>query len=104
MRHPIHSLLAHHAYAGSTPSAEELAELKVDAAATAAVKAAAAEARELHSAGEQGNAHVLAHEHSHTIIAGLSQRQQDPRYLTPDPNDGLENLGPAELAARVPRR
>jgi hypothetical protein len=33
----------------------------------------------------------------------LSEEQRDPTYLRPDPNEGLVGLGPAELAARVPR-
>ena len=100
-RHPIHTLLAEAAYAGREATQEELAELQLGASDRELVRKAAREAAFLHAGAERGRAHEHARRRSHEIIAGLPEEQRDPRYLR-EP-DNLDGLGPAELAARVPR-
>jgi hypothetical protein len=102
-RHPVHVVLAEAAYAGREATEEELAELDLRAADRALVARACREAAFLHAGGERGRAHEHARRRAQEIIAGLSEEQRDPTYLRPDPNEGLVGLGPAELAARVPR-
>jgi hypothetical protein len=100
-RHPVHALLAEAAYAGREVTEEELAELDLAADDRALVSRVAREAAFLHAGSERGRAHEHARRRSHEIIAGLPEEQRDPRYLH-EP-DNLDGLGPAELAARVPR-
>jgi hypothetical protein len=100
-RHPIHTLLAEAAYAGLDVTEEELAELQLDSADRELVRKAAREAAFMHDAGDRGRAHEHALRRSHEIIGGLPEEQQDPRYLHQP--DNLDDLGPAELAARIPR-
>lgn len=52
MRHPVHTLLTHHAYCRATPSDGELAGPKLDASVRGADRTAAAEAHQMHSVGE----------------------------------------------------
>lgn len=100
-RHPIHSLLAHHAYAGSEPTTEELDELKLASTDRQAVRIAAAEARRMHADGFRGDAHTHAYERAREIVADLPPEQQDPNYIRP--RDPLAGLNPDELAVRIPR-
>jgi hypothetical protein len=101
-RHPVHTLLAEAAYAGREATDEELAELQLGASDRELVRKAAREAAFLHAGGERSRAHEHARHRSHEIIAGLPEEQRGPAYLR-DPNEGLAGLGPAELAARIPR-
>jgi hypothetical protein len=101
-RHPVHALLAETAYAGREATEEELEELRLDPADAALVRRAGREASFLHAGGDRGRAHSHALRRSQEIIAGLPEEKRDPTYLR-DPNEGLEGLGPAELAERVPR-
>jgi hypothetical protein len=100
-RHPVHERLADAAYAGRELTEEELAELRLEPADRALVRRAAREAAFLHAGGERGRAHEHARRRSQEIVAVLPEGQRDPRYLH-EP-DNLDGLGPAELAARVPR-
>jgi hypothetical protein len=100
-RHPVHTLLAEAAYAGREATEEELAELQLAAADRELVRKAAREAAFLHAGGERGRAREHALRRSHEIIGGLPEEQRDPRYLHGP--DNLDGLGPAELAARIPR-
>jgi hypothetical protein len=101
-RHPVHTLLAEAAYAGREATEEELAELELGAGDCELVRQAAREAAFQHAGGNRGGAHEHALRRAHEIIAGLPEEQRDPTYLR-DPNEGLDGLGPAELAALVPR-
>jgi hypothetical protein len=100
-RHPVYAILAEAAYAGHELTDKELAELELGAADRELVRKAAREAAFLHAGGERGRAHEHALRRSHEIIAGLPEEQLNPRYLH-EP-DNLDGLGPAELAARIPR-
>jgi hypothetical protein len=100
-RHPIHTLLAEAAYAGREAAEEELAELQLGTSDRALVRKAAREAAFLHAGGERGRAHEHARRRSQEIIAELPEEQRSPRYLHQP--DNLDGLGPAELAARLPR-
>jgi hypothetical protein len=100
-RHPVHAQLAEAAYAGRELTDKVLAELELGAADRELVRKAAREAAFLHAGGEWGRAHEHARRRSHEIIAALPEAQRAPRYLH-EP-DNLDGLGPAELAARVPR-
>ncbi len=100
-RHPVHTLLAEAAYEGREVTEEELKELQLSAADTAQVRKAGREAAFQHAGGDQGRAHEHAHQRAREIIGSLPEEQRDPRYLH-EP-DNLDSLGPAELAARIPR-
>jgi hypothetical protein len=100
-RHPVSAILAEAAYAGRELTEEELAGLELDAADRELVRKAAREAAFIRAGGEGGRANEHALRRSHEIIAVLPEAQRDPRYLH-EP-DNLDGLGPAELAARIPR-
>jgi len=101
MRHPVHDLLAEAAYFGREATADELAALKLAPDDRALVGRAAREAAFMHAGGERGRAHEHARGKAHEIIAVLPKAQRDPRYLH-EPEQ-LDDLGPTELAAHVPR-
>lgn len=100
-RHPVHELLAHHAYVGTEPAAAELDELQLSSADRERVRKAARSAAFQHDGGYRGRAHELARQQAQEIIAGLPEDQRDPGYLR-DPNEPRKD-DPRELAARVPR-
>lgn len=98
-RHPVHTLLAQAAYACREATEEELAELDLAADDRALVRRAAREAAFLHAGGGPAPAArppPLARDHRRA-----PEQQRDLRYLHQP--DNLGGLGPAELAARVPR-
>jgi hypothetical protein len=103
VRHPVHDLLAHHGDYGTEPSAAELAELQLAPADRELVRKAARAAAFQYEGGDRGGAVEYAVGRAHEIVAGLSAEQRDPRYLRPDPNEGLAGLSPAELADLIPR-
>jgi hypothetical protein len=101
VRHPVHTLLAEHAYHGTEPTEEELAELQLTPADRRLVSQAAREAAFAWAGGDHANANEHALQQAHEIVAALPPAQRSPRYLHVP--DDLAGLGPAELAARIPR-
>jgi hypothetical protein len=101
VRHPVHALLAEAAYAGREVTEEELAELQLSITDRAVVRQAAREAAFAYAGGDHAIANEHALQQAHEIVTALPQAQRDPRYLHV-PED-LAGLGPAELAARIPR-
>jgi hypothetical protein len=57
----------------------------------------------LHSSGSRGQAREHALRSALDIVSALPASQRDAHYLDPDPNTAIKGLGPAELAALVPR-
>jgi hypothetical protein len=101
VRHPVHALLAEAAYAGREVTEEELAELKLASTDRERVRAAARQAAFVYAGGDHAHANEHALQQAHEIIAALPEEQRSPRYLHVP--DDLAALGPAELAARIPR-
>jgi|SRR5215211_3315464 len=100
-RHPIRTLLAEAAYGGREVMDKELDELRLAPDDRELVRRAAREAAFMHAGGERGRAHEYARQRASEIISVLPEAERDPRYL--DEPEQLNGLGPAELAAHVPR-
>lgn len=99
MRHPVHALLAHHAYFGTLPNADELDELKLDTEHRQAVNDAAAEAQKIRGTGNRGQANEYALEAAFDIVADLPAEQRDPNYGHTDPLADVSD--PDQLAEAV---
>ena len=100
-RHPVESLLRHHAYFGTTPSADDLDDLKLPDATLRRVRDAAAKAVEMRESGDRAGANEYAADASLEILGDLPAEQRDPNYAHVDPLERVSD--PAELAARIPR-
>jgi hypothetical protein len=99
MRHPLTSLLAHHADFGSLPTREELDDLNLSSEHRDAALQIAQDAKRLHADGNRPAAGRHAIEHATGLVADLPDEQRDPRYLHRDPLADITN--PDELAAHV---
>lgn len=99
MRHPVESLIRHHAYCGTTPDARELDALKLDPEDRAKVRQAIGDALEIRATGNQAGANQYALEASLTIVTDLPREQRDPAYAHVDPLADVDN--PDQLAAAV---
>ena len=102
-RHPVYQLVRDSAYHGKRglPTKAELDAIGLSAAQRDRLELDCLDVAEIHDEGEHAKAWALADELAGDFIDALPDKLRDPdAFKTPE---DLSGLGPAELAARVPR-
>lgn len=99
MRHPIESLLRHHASFGTVPTSDELDDLALNRKDREKVKDAANHAARLYRHGDRLRADQAAHEASRQILNDLPEEHRDPRWGHRDPLADIDD--PDELARHI---